>query len=62
MVERYSILTSGKGVIRKREMGNEAKGHFQADPFQQKVLMEIEDPAKDSLKTTLVSTFLEKSL
>lgn len=62
MVERYSILTSGKNAIRKREMGKETHGHIQADLFSQRVLVEIEDPAKDSLKTTFVSTFLVKSL
>ena len=43
-------------------MRKEAKGNFQADHFRKRVLVEIEDPAKDSLKTALVSTFLEKCL
>lgn len=34
MVERYSILTRGKNVIKQKEMGKVAKGHLQADPFQ----------------------------
>lgn len=33
MVESYCILTSGKRVTRKGELGKEAKGHLQADPF-----------------------------